>query len=303
MTQPAITPQEMQAVLKARLHDQPTAKSPEMRQETIAQTLQRLGMLDGAACERIASAQKKSKLSFGQTARKLGLISKSDLRFALGVHLGTVAEGYPSRKIPPALFSIDNPYAAASDVFRSLVNKLDGLIPEDGPRRFCIAPDKAAVYTPIAALNLAATIAAAGKSTLLIDASATLSSIWKVLSMTPNGFAGDVMAGKPVKQMAAPTLVNRLSLLPFGDAAQNDAKQFSHANLEAFFAECNRQFDHVIILTDPRVLPSYSENIWAASRNVLVTLRKDQTRAQDLNKLKNNIRTANGEIIGAVILD
>lgn len=279
-------------------HQQPAQASGPELPDTIA----RLGLPDDTTIARILEFQQQHNLSFGNAARRLRLLSKPQLRYALGVHIGAINETYPSRKIPDALFTIENPYSPISDGFRSVANKVYGLIAEDQQKHFCFASDKAVTQSVLVTLNLAATFAVAGERVLMIDAGDRPSMVWQALNMSPRRNASIIAAGSPVGAATHNTIVNRLSLLAFGATSQENAKLFSKSVLAKTFAQCAPLYDRIFIHSSPRTPASYNESLWEATRNIITIVRKDHSRASALAKLKRDVRAAHADIVGAIIV-
>ena len=113
-----------------------------------------------------------------------------------------------------------------------------------------------------------------------------------------------VMAGRELLAKAIrPTGIERLDLLPAGEATGNAGQILQSRGFAAILAKATPQYDRIVIdsaaaneVVDARLLAGQCDG-------ALVVLRHGTTRREEARQCCNNLRNSGGNIVGVVVND
>ncbi len=287
-----MAPEEAQTLIAERF-------STERPHNGLADTLVRLGYIDAEAAPEIESD--RNGRAFGATAVALGRVTREQLEFALGVHLGFLLETDEPTQIPRELVVARNPYSKSADEFRALRTQL--CAGADASRLSPLAVTGALPAAAFTAVNLAASFAQLGKKTLMIDASLRRPALARVFGARQAPGVSDVVSGVvEFDTVRKETLIRNLSLLPAGAAPPDPQRVLADPAFERMLGHASGGFDIIVILTDPVETGSSCEFVWAVSGSALIVARKNETRLRDLEEIKSALRRTETRLAGAALL-
>ena len=290
------SPARARGLIKERL-----AATASSQKHSLEETMISLGLLNSEQVETVQAARKKCKRAFGRQAVAMGLITSSQLQYALGVQLGFLHETCEPVKIPAALSVVKNPYAPEAKQFHALRTEL--LTGTTKQQRASIAitgaNDKAiAGYT---GLNLAAAFAQLGKRVLLVDADFRAPSLRRVFGDEQSTGLADVVLHKVSERtVIRQTLVKNLDILPAGEASDPQAVVVTD-RFASVLDWTKDVYDMVMVLTAPYGEETECAYVWSLTGSVFLVARKNYTRAKELAGIQTRLRQSGGELIGAAM--
>lgn len=295
ITVKSISPDRAQTMITEHLGQ------PDPKVYGLGQTMVRLGYIQPEDAERIEQTRRQSGGVFGRTAVDMGLITPPQLEYALGVHLGFLYETKEPVIIPPQILVARNPYSQQSEEFRSLRTRLTAGGDKEAVRRLALtSTGNGASY---AAVNLAASFAQLGRTTLLIDTHLRRPCLGRIFGAAPVPGVTDVVLGTGSYEEARnPTLIRNLDLMTAGRPAPDPQRIVGDAAFTALVDRAAEEFDIVLMLTAPYGLAAECEFVWAVSSGALIVSRKNETRLRDLEKIKSALRRMDTPVAGAIVL-
>jgi len=152
------------------------------------------------------------------------------------------------------------------------------------------------------AINLATSIALAGKRVLLIDGDLRKPEIARYLRINNARGLTSVLAGEcSLEDAIQATLLPTLSILPSNRRARHQSEMLAGSSLAEVLAKAQTLYDEVIIDT-PAVLAMPDAKLWAALADaVMLVARSSKTGAKDLMEARSRILQAGARILGVVI--
>jgi protein-tyrosine kinase len=261
------------------------------------------GKISPSDVERIIAFQKQKGVYFGEAAKALGLISDDDILKALShqfdfPHLMASEESFSSE-----LAAAYQPNSAQVEALRAVrgqlmlrwfvdVHKTLALIsPSRNEGRSCMAANLAIVFSQI------------GERTLLIDADLRQPRQHALFNLQGGYGLSDVLAGRADLSIATRTTVFRdLFVLPAGTVPPNPGELISRG-LKNCLQQLQIQFDVILIDTSPTEQGLDAQLIASLCGGALLVARKDKTRLNALQMLKETLQDTGIQCLGAVLTD
>ena len=293
------------------------AQHQEKHQDNVAviRTDRRIGahlMADGkitsAEVERVLQFAKEKSLRFGEAALSLGLVTESEVRYALSKQYDfpmlipgkEVVEGEPSRELVAAFA----PYHPRTEEIRALRTQL--LIRwyrrEAGQNALVVASPNAGEGRSYIAANLAIVFSQLGARTLLVDADMRNPRQHKIFGL-PGGLGlsallsgrGDQTATYPIPGLT------RLSVLPAGALPPNPQELLSRPMFATFMKELNAIYDVIIIDTPPARRYADVQSVTYRAGDALVVTRKNHTSVATTQKVIRELAATGARVVGTVV--
>ncbi len=273
-------------------------------QRAIGDYLAELRDLKPEQVERILQHQVQNGVRFGEAAVALGLASKQDVLYALAQQFRYPYAAEDDRRLGAELVTLNEPFGARSEHFRTLRSQLMMRVFAEGQTRHALAlvsPDAGDGRTYCAS-NLAVALAQLGGRTLLVDAdlrSPRIHDIFKLGNRT--GLSG-ILSGrsdhKAIHQVAA---VPSLFVLPAGTTPPNPLELVERPSFGMLVRELATKFDHVIVDTPAAMHGADASVIAARCAAAVVIARKDQSHFASLQELVASFSGSTARLAGVVL--
>jgi receptor protein-tyrosine kinase len=262
------------------------------------------GKIENRDIPRIVKHARKKKLRFGEAAKDLKLISKTDLEHAMAEQFD-----YPFLKrgeggLPKELVAAFAPFSKKGQALRNLRARLlqhwgDQYV-HQALAIVGAAEDEGCSYI---AANLAVVFSQLGQRTLLVDCDMRNGRQHDLFRIKNNvGLSAALMGraniGQVIKRL---TLFRNLYILPAGAAPPNVAELFGRRELSKVVGQLRDNFDIVIFDTPPASENSGADLVAAACGNALLVVRKNKTRVAEAEGLVDAVRATGGNIVGSVM--
>ncbi len=261
----------------------------------------KLGLRD---VERVLELQQSQGSRFGESALRVGLITKEDLQSAL-------AAQYDFPHLLPGTGGISTEVVVAYEPLHPRAEELRALRSE-----LLIRWSKAeirhrvlAIVSPgpgegrsYVAANLAALFSQVGERTLLIDADLRAPRQHRVFDVPDTFGLSAVLSGRADGSAVTPIPnFSRLSVLPAGAPPPNPQELLSRQVLGDLLQQLRTEFDVILLDTPPAKLYADARIVAFRAGGVMVLARKNRTRVADTTGVMRELTNTGARIVGTVL--
>jgi receptor protein-tyrosine kinase len=267
------------------------------------------GRLQAEDLQRILDAQQVEKLSFGEAAIALNILSKADIDFALSKQFdyAYLAEG--QNHFSPQLVAACKPFSLVGENLRAVRSQLMLRWFNSDPQRKVMTVVSAAQGDgrSFIAANLAIVFAHQGQRTLLIDGdlrSDPERSQQALFKLDKGVGLSGILAGRATLEVAqAVSALPGLTVLPAGAQPPNPQELLGRAAFAEMLVAASAQFDVILIDTPSGSDYSDGEIIAARAGAALMVARRNQTLVPDTKALGTRLQESGVALVGAVLND
>jgi len=275
------------------------------RQDTgLGSILEEDGKLDAGDIERVLELQYVERLSFGEAALRLGLVTADDLR-------GAVAKQYGFPHLLPGKGNVSEELVVAYAPFHPRAEELRALRTQvlirwanNGIRQRMLAvvsPGPAEGRSYVVA-NLAVAFSQLGQRTLLIDTDLRAPRQHRIFNVASHIGLSTVLTGRAGSSAAVSVPeFGALSLLPAGECPPNPQELLLRPIFGALLEELGTAFDVILFDTPPARLSADAQSLAFRSSSVLVLARKDHTPYADTAGVIGEMSDAGAHVVGTVL--
>lgn len=171
-----------------------------------------------------------------------------------------------------------------AESFRALRIKMLFMVGGDSKQVIGITSSSSGEGKTFCATNLAATLAHAGKKTLLIDTDLRRPKVEAYFQLEHGKGLADYLSGEAdyVNEIIHGTHIEHLHVIPAGRATQNPSDLISNQRLEDLMATCLDEYDHILFDTPPLgLVTDYLILMHHTNYNIYV-VRHRVTKTEDL---------------------
>ena len=271
-------------------------------EQRIGKLLLDAGKLTPDDAEKVLRLQKDKGLRFGEAAKQLGFITDADIQQALGRQFD-----YPY--LQPGDADVSQELVAAYSPFSSQVEALRGLRSQlmlrwfaDDRKALAIVGSSAGDGASYTAANLAVVFSQLGERTLLIDADLRTPRQHDVFKLHNRQGLSDVLAGKAGLEAIEriPAFID-LSVLPAGTTVPNPQELLGRPALVELLERLGAHYDVILLDTSPAAMGADTQTVTARAGGALMVARKNHTRLNAADALKEQLAAAGAEVVGTVL--
>lgn len=280
----------------------PVNAADAVEQRPLGQILVELGCLRNQDIERILRLQRRRGLRFGEAARKLHLIRKSDIQHALAVQFGYPCLQSGEGQLSEELVAAYRPFSPQGEALRDLRSQL--LL-----RCFNAETTALAIISPrqgdgrsFATANLAVAFAQWGRSTLLIDADLRSPRQHTVFNLDNRVGLSTVLRGRSMRDaLQSVPYFSKLTVLPAGSPPPNPLELVGRHEFKRLLLDAQETYDIVLIDTPAAGGCADAQVIAAQAGAALVIAREDESRLDELQELLDRVASTGATVIGAAL--
>jgi capsular exopolysaccharide synthesis family protein len=204
----------------------------------------------------------------------------------------------------PVLAVLTAPDSPEAEAFRTLRANIKFAGGERAPRVILLADTGAGEARPTVAANLAAALALAGDTTLLIDADLRQPSLHRLFGVgNEAGLAGYLSGGAGGALPTIATAVPGLSLLPAGPSAAHPAELLASDRFRTLLIAAREVATFVIIDAPPVTAVADGLSIAAVADGTLLIVRAGHTRRPAAQRAKEQLTRVGANLLGVVLTD
>jgi protein-tyrosine kinase len=278
------------------------AVSGTVDQRPLGQILADLGLLRERDIENVLRMQRRRGLRFGEAARKMRLVKKTDLQHALAIQFGYPCLQPGEGHLSPELIAAYRPFSAQGEALRELRSQL--LL-----RCFNTENSILAIVSPyprdgrsFAAGNLAVAFAQWGRKTLLIDADLRSPRQHILFNVDNRVGLSSVLRGQSVSDaiQTVPYFGN-LTVLPAGSTPPNPLELVGRPEFLQLLTAVQDTYDIVLIDTPAASNGADAQVVAAQAGSALLIARQDVSQLNDLEELLDQLSSSGTQIVGAAL--
>ena len=265
------------------------------------------GRLSPQDAERILQYQKQGELRFGEAGIELGLLTESDILYALSLQFDyPYLQPGPNRPISSEVVAAYRPFGPEGERLRALRSQLQLRWFDEAGKRSAltiIGAERGEGRSYLAA-NLAVTFAQLGERTLLIDADMRAPRQHKLFKVENQVGLSSLLAGRMQDQVV--TFVHGipgLAVLPAGPTPPNPTELLSRPTFARILEQSMSTFDVVLIDTPAHESGADATLLGRTCGAALAVARTNLTRTVAFTDLVGTMADAGVRMVGSVLID
>lgn len=212
---------------------------------------------------------------------------------------------HSQQKTPQKTMLCDGLSFAAAEAYKLLRTNLMFSLPDKPCRILGVTSSIRGEGKSTTSVNLAYTLAQAGKRTLLIDADMRLSSVAGKLEIHGRPGLSNLLAGLVTESDAVQQskLLSNWYILPAGDIPPNPSELLGSERMHALLERCSQAFDFIVIDLPPINIVTDALVISAWTDGLVVVVRQNYTDSKALNACMYQTKQLGSKFLGFVMTD
>jgi capsular exopolysaccharide synthesis family protein len=190
--------------------------------------------------------------------------------------------------------------ALFEEAFRTLRTNLL-LRAAHGERRFVVTSARPREGKTTVATNLAATLAAAGRRVLLVDADLRRPQVHRVFGVPQWPGLAEVLRGRCAAAAVTRPVLDRLSVVPSGELPSDPQELLLSDRLGEALAEWAAGFDAVVMDTPPVLAVADTTLVAPLADGVVLVLRYGQVTEAEARQARERLESARARVVGCVL--
>ncbi len=267
------------------------------------------GLLTAEDAERVLLVSKEQDLRFGDAAVRLGLLSESDVQYALSRQFAyAYLRQMPGEKKPVSdeLVAAYQPFSPRVEALRAIRSQLMLRWFDKAEQRqvlTIVGTERGAGRSHLAA-NLAVVFSQLGERTLLVDADLRNPRQHELFFLENKVGFSTVLSGRSREEaiVRIPDLAG-LCVLPAGPVPPNPLELLNRLNFDEFMIQARASFDAVIIDTPALSVGEDAAMIAVRTGAALVVARSAKSRVSGFTDLVQGLMSAGVNVVGSVLND
>lgn len=262
-----------------------------------------MGKISVDDAQRIVHMHKEKGLRFGDAAKRLGLITESDIQEVLSKQFN-----YPyvleENVFSDELVAAYQPFSPQVEVLRRVRSKLMlGWFKEKHKAAAITSIESGSGNSRLAA-NLAVVFAQLGEKTLLIDANLRKPTQHQIFNLGNDRGLSDMVIGRAgIDAITHIIPFDKLSVLPAGTLPPNPQEIVSGARFRELVDFLRSIYDVVLIDTPAHSVGADAQNIAAAAGGAILVARKHKTRASEMTEAAEQLAVDQTSVVGTLLVD
>jgi protein-tyrosine kinase len=292
--------------MAAEIHGMPAPAGPAHAhgKRSIGAVLIDAGRLKVADAEQILRLQREQKLRFGDAALRLGLLTQTDIDFALSLQFDFPYLLPGQSAVSQEVIAAYAPRSPQVEALRSLRSQLmlRWLDAEPETKSLAILSAARAEGRSFIAANLAVVFAQLGERTLLIDADLRNPCQHRLFGLNNAAGLSAALSGR-----AGPEVVQRvpllpsLSVLPAGALPPNPQELLARPAFPALLKELAVHLDVILIDTAAAGETADAQTVAVRAGAALIVARKNSARTWSVQGISDSVAQGRATIVGAVL--
>jgi protein-tyrosine kinase len=265
------------------------------------------GRLSTPDAEKILRLQSEEQLRFGEAGLRLGLLTESDILFALSLQFNhPYLPSGPRLALSERLVVAYRPFGKEGEQIRNLRSQLQmRWFDEQRKNRSLtiVSPGRGEGRSYLAA-NLAVAFAQVGERTLLIDGNMHAPLQHRLFRLDNERGLSRLLAGRLDDRVVnfIPGLPG-LGVLTAGPVPPNAMELLSRQNFEEVLSKGMSSFDVVIIDTPSPDTGPDTQLLSRAAGGAVAVARTNQTRSSHFQRMLTELNETGTHVVGSVLLD
>ncbi|HWT28854.1 MAG TPA: chain length determinant protein tyrosine kinase EpsG [Methylophilaceae bacterium] len=274
------------------------------RKAPLGQLLLKMGKLTEDEIERVLALQQQTGLRFGAAAKKLGLVSETDIQHALAVQFDYHYLHKSQEFFSKRLIAAYDPFSPQVEALRALRSQLLLRWFDDAEKVLAVVAANPGEGCSNLAANLAVVFSQLGERTLLIDANLREPDQRNIFNLYESRGLSDILAGRAdLDVIHKIDSLSGLSVLGAGTVPPNPQELLSRKVFGEVLRRCREQYDVILVDTYPASMTSDAQTVAARCGGALLVSRLNQTRMAQLANVRDQLLMSEVEIVAAIVND
>lgn len=207
-----------------------------------------------------------------------------------------------ARPEPPALVCESDPRSPAAEAYRTLRTNLQFAALSQGPQTLLITSASPGEGKTTTVGNLGVILAQAGQRVCVIDSDLRRPSLHRVFAVSnASGLTTALVSDRAVQEVAVPTRVAGLDLVPSGPVPPNPAEVLGSKQMKRFLEWAQAAYD-VVLLDSPPVLAVSDASVLASEASgVVLVIRVRRTPQDAVRRAAEQIEAVRGKVVGVLL--
>jgi receptor protein-tyrosine kinase len=275
-------------------------------QRAIGAILVAAGKLTAEAVDTILQRQQVEALRFGDAGKQLGLLSQSDIDYALARQFDYPYLRRGESAISEEVIAAYDPFCRQAEALRALRSELTLRWFDGDPARKALAIISAAGKEgrSYIAANLAVVFAQLGGRTLLVDADLRNACQHALFGLDNRVGLSALLAGRagPEAVQRIPAFAN-LSVLPAGVLPPNPQELLARPVFGHLLRQFAEHVDFILLDSPPASESADAQTLAVRAGAALIVVRKNASRLGRVRSVSHSVAHAKTAIVGAVLND
>ena len=213
--------------------------------------------------------------------------------------VGAIPLDKERREHPAIAFDRDN--TPIAEAFRKLRTNLQFLTVDSPPRVIVVASSSPQEGKSTTAINIALSLAEAGRNVVIVDGDMRRPSVAKYLDLVASvGFSSVLSGSIAVSEALQSTKYPGLTALTAGTTPPNPSELLGSLTAKRILSDLKSEFDYVIVDSAPLLAVTDAAVLSANADGALVIARFGQTKRDQLEHAIDNLHDVGASVLGAV---
>lgn len=188
------------------------------------------------------------------------------------------------------------------EAYKTLRTNVRFFLSGKGCKKLCVTSGAAGEGKSITLINLAISFAEAGNKVLLIDCDLRRPAMARLLveKATP-GLSGVLAGMEDLEEAIRKDLYPNLDILFSGEIPPNPSELLGGEKMQSLVEEMSKRYDYILVDTPPVNVVSDACVVANLLDGVLLLVRKDRSRKDDIKRSVDSLRLTGAKILGFVL--
>ena len=188
------------------------------------------------------------------------------------------------------------------EAYKTLRTNVRFFLNGKGCKKLCVTSGAAGEGKSITLINLAISFAEAGNKVLLIDCDLRRPAMARLLveKATP-GLSGVLAGMEDLEEAIRKDLYPNLDILFSGEIPPNPSELLGSDKMQSLIEEMSKHYDYILVDTPPVNVVSDACVVANLLDGVLLLVRKDRSRKDDVKRSVDSLRLTGAKILGFVL--
>lgn len=188
------------------------------------------------------------------------------------------------------------------EAYKTLRTNVRFFLNGKGCKKLCVTSGAAGEGKSITLINLAISFAEAGNKVLLIDCDLRRPAMARLLveKATP-GLSGVLAGMEDLEEAIRKDLYPNLDILFSGEVPPNPSELLGSDKMQSLIEEMSKHYDYILVDTPPVNVVSDACVVANLLDGVLLLVRKDRSRKDDVKRSVDSLRLTGAKILGFVL--